>query len=274
MNETSNTIPATAGNTSATLLSAPSAPAENYGASDMWGKGDFISHTVIIILLFMSIASWTKIVVKSWRAYSRKKSANVVESFWDKTTIDDAVASLDKDSGNESFAALAHQAVNAAAHFDEHANNTLGASLERGEFITRAMRQSIMRSTAKLETGLTMLASIGSVAPFVGLFGTVWGIYHALMGLSTTGQATIDKVSGPVGEALIMTAAGLFVAIPAVLAYNAFVRLNRIELTELDGFAHDLHSFLDTGVRMNSSKPRSSSKDKKAQLQLVEKGNN
>src|SRR5690606_19544680 len=110
----------------------------------------------------------------------------------------------------------------------------------------------IVKSTARLESGLTMLASIGSISPFVGLFGTVWGIYHALLSIASTGSASIDKISGPVGEALIMTAAGLFVAIPAVLAYNAFTRLNRLELAELDGFAHDLHAYLGTGARVGS----------------------
>ena len=118
------------------------------------------------------------------------------------------------------------------------------------ELITRALRKSIALSTARLEAGLTLLASIGSTAPFVGLFGTVWGIYHALVNISASGMATLDKVAGPVGEALIMTAFGLFVAIPAVLAYNAITRANRVELSELDAFAHDLHAWFSTGARI------------------------
>ena len=144
--------------------------------------------------------------------------------------------------------------VEAAEHFDEDKDNHIEHGLNRGEFITRTLRQSINRSTAKLESGLTMLASIGAVAPFIGLFGTVYGIYGALLGISASGAATLDKVSGPVGEALIMTAAGLFVAIPAALAYNAFVRLNRLELMELDGFAHDLYSYLSNGVKATNKK--------------------
>ncbi len=136
------------------------------------------------------------------------------------------------------------------AHRRHTHGNTLGGKLDTDEVITRALRKSIALSTAALESGLTVLASIGSTAPFVGLFGTVWGIYHALVNISVSGMATLDKVAGPVGEALIMTAFGLFVAIPAVLAYNAITRANRVELSELDAFAHDLHAWFATGSRI------------------------
>jgi len=115
------------------------------------------------------------------------------------------------------------------------------------------MRSHIVNTQARIERGQTFLASVGSTAPFIGLFGTVWGIYHALVGLSGATQVVLDKVAGPVGEALIMTAAGLFVAIPAVLAYNAFTRANRLVAVQLDGFAHDLHAYLTTGVRVGGS---------------------
>jgi biopolymer transport protein ExbB len=116
------------------------------------------------------------------------------------------------------------------------------------EFIAQALRRTISQEAMRLETGLTLLASVGSIGPFIGLFGTVWGIYHALGSIAVGGQATVDKVAGPVGEALIMTAFGLAVAIPAVLAYNALVRDNRILMGELETFAHDLHTYLTTGV--------------------------
>ena len=119
--------------------------------------------------------------------------------------------------------------------------------------ITRVLRGEITQVSSRLESGLTFLASVGSTSPFVGLFGTVWGIYHALMAIAGSGQVLIDKVAGPVGEALIMTAAGLAVAIPAVLAYNAFVRINRVTLAELDGFAHDLLALLVTGSRVRNA---------------------
>ena len=122
------------------------------------------------------------------------------------------------------------------------------------EFMVRSLRRAITRETLRLEAGLTFLASVGSAAPFVGLFGTVWGIYHALLAIGQSGQSTLDKVAGPVGEALIMTAFGLAVALPAVLTYNLFVRLNRVKLADLDGFAHDLYALLTTGhARRDSS---------------------
>ncbi len=146
------------------------------------------------------------------------------------------------------YAPLATQSAQ-AANVGAQAGS-LNANVDPSELITRTLRQEINRVSARLENGLTLLASVGATAPFVGLFGTVWGIYHALVAVSATGTVQIDKVAGPVGEALIMTALGLVVAIPAVLAYNAFTRVNRVTLAELDGFAHDLHAYLTTGTRV------------------------
>jgi biopolymer transport protein ExbB len=236
-------------------MSTAEMPVETYGIGHFWEQSDGVIQSVAILLLLMSILSWTQIALKSWRAAQRKRTTQEVENFWQAATLDEAIERLSKNAGDSPFSDLARQAASAASHFDTYNGKTIGGNTDRGEFLTRAMRQSIVRSTARLESGLTMLASIGSIAPFVGLFGTVWGIYHALLAIASTGSASIDKISGPVGEALIMTAAGLFVAIPAVLAYNAFVRLNRLELAELDGFAHDLHAYLGTGARMGT-RPR------------------
>ena len=147
--------------------------------------------------------------------------------------------------------ASSQRAIAASRHHQRHGANKLDETGSASEFLLRAMRRVIDEETARLEAGLTVLASIGSTAPFVGLFGTVWGVYHALIAIGLSGQGTLDKVAGPVGEALIMTAAGLAVAIPAVLAYNALVRGNRVVLAELDAFAHDLFAFLTTGSHVH-----------------------
>ena len=139
--------------------------------------------------------------------------------------------------------------LNAAEQYRNKTGQRLIESGSADEFLTRALRRAIDQDTARLEYGHTMLASIASSAPFIGLFGTVWGIYHALVNIGMSGSGSLDQVAGPVGEALIMTALGLAVAIPAVLAYNFFNRSNRLVLNELDGFAHDLFAFMSTGVR-------------------------
>ena len=201
----------------------------------------------------MSAASWTVIAVKVWRyAQGRRQSMRVMQGFWEASSFQQAVAQLDNAGENEPFASLAASAQRALAHFQRQGQKVLGESLDFSEFVTRQLRNAIGRVTARLEWGQTLLASVGSTAPFVGLFGTVWGIYHALMSISGSGQATLDKVAGPVGEALIMTGLGLAVAIPAVLAYNGFTRRNRVILMELDGFAHDLHAWLITGARVGA----------------------
>ncbi len=150
----------------------------------------------------------------------------------------DGLALLSAADHDGIFAALPR----AGAQFASN-SASLAGSMARGEQVVRVLRIEITRSTQRLESGLTLLASIGATAPFVGLLGTVWGIYHALANVSAAGIVQIDKVAGPVGEALIMTGLGLAVAIPAVLAYNGLNRVNRVTLAELDGFAHDLHAY-------------------------------
>ncbi|MSP33333.1 MAG: MotA/TolQ/ExbB proton channel family protein [Rickettsiales bacterium] len=222
-----------------------------YGLSNFWSQGDAISHVVVLILLLMSTLSWMQIALKAWRVWHRSLISKALEGFWHESSLEKAIKKLSDQLGSaHNFSELATSAVQAAHHFDNQKNNEIGKRLDRDDFITRALRQTINRATAKLESGMTILASIGAVSPFVGLFGTVYGIYNALLGISAAGSATLNTVSGPVGEALIMTALGLLVAIPAVLAYNAFSRFNRLELMELDGFAHDLHSYLTTGGRL------------------------
>ncbi len=218
------------------------------GFAHYWAQGDAVSHAVAYVLLVMSILSWYYILTKGWSAWRMRRSAGALDGFWKAPTLPDAIALLtpaDRESVYTPLAAQSAQAANISTHA-----GSLNAATDLSELITRTLRREINRVSARLENGLTVLASIGATAPFVGLFGTVWGIYHALLAVSTAGTVQIDKVAGPVGEALIMTALGLAVAIPAVLAYNAFTRVNRLTLAELDGFAHDLHAYLTTGARV------------------------
>ena len=213
-----------------------------------WSQGDAVSHAVAYVLLLMSVLSWYYILSKAWSSWRIRKSAGALEGFWKAPTFSDAIATIRHSDSENVYTPLAAQSAEAANIRAQE--GSLNAATDPGELITRTLRQEINRVSARLENGLTLLASVGSTAPFVGLLGTVWGIYHALIAVSATGTVQIDKVAGPVGEALIMTALGLAVAIPAVLAYNAFTRVNRVTLAELDAFAHDLHAYLTTGARI------------------------
>ena len=224
--------------------------------------GGFVSIAVAIALMAMSVASWYLIVSKAiniWRIKGDFKKYN--RAFWSSPVLAMAM----KQDKNNALANLTERAVEAAEHYRSYVTKN-EEKVSQEVFIARAMNRSIAKENAKMERGLTVLASVGSVSPFIGLFGTVWGIYHALSTISQSGQATIDKVAGPVGEALIMTALGLAVAIPAVLAYNALVRSNR-ELKEIiEGFGYDLHILLTTGAVIISKpeevKPKSNTKQR------------
>ncbi|MES2296880.1 MAG: MotA/TolQ/ExbB proton channel family protein [Pseudomonadota bacterium] len=205
-----------------------------------WAQGDAIGHAVACLLLAMSLLSWFCILAKMLSAYRVRRAAPALKAFWAAPDFDDALALLKLADREGVYLALPAAGAALAANA-----STLAGSMERGEQLVRALRDAIAASTLRIESGLTLLASIGATAPFVGLLGTVWGIYHALSTVSAAGIVQIDKVAGPVGEALIMTAFGLTVAIPAVLAYNGFNRLNRLTMAELDGFAHDLQAYFN-----------------------------
>ncbi|MBY4714484.1 MULTISPECIES: MotA/TolQ/ExbB proton channel family protein [Burkholderia] len=205
-------------------------------------SGDAITHAVAYVLLAMSVASWCFLLMKAWLLVRAKRQGpRALAAFWRAPSLDAGITALAGADRERVFVPLAEAARDAA---DDHDPAALAARVERGERVLRALRHAMLRSQRRLEFGQVLLASIGSTAPFVGLLGTVWGIYHALGSIAASGQAQIENVAGPVGEALIMTAFGLVVAIPAVLAYNILGRLVRQLAEELDGFARDLHVFV------------------------------
>ncbi|AIO48011.1 MotA/TolQ/ExbB proton channel family protein [Burkholderia cenocepacia] len=205
-------------------------------------SGDAITHAVSYVLLAMSVASWCFLFMKAWLLIRAKRQGpRALAAFWRAPSLDAGIAALAGADRERVFVPLAEAARDAA---DDHDPAALAARVERSERVLRALRHAMLRSQRRLEFGQVLLASIGSTAPFVGLLGTVWGIYHALGSIAASGQAQIENVAGPVGEALIMTAFGLVVAIPAVLAYNILGRLVRQLAEELDGFARDLHVFV------------------------------
>jgi len=223
-----------------------------FGLLHFWQQGDIVIHITAMILLLLSVYSWTLIVSRFTRQLRiRLASDQAPAAFWQARALPEALTAIEAADRTGLYAGMARAA--ARTHEDYDSASCLGAGVSLSESVTRALRNQMLLAQASLEAGLTFLASVGSTAPFIGLFGTVWGIYHALVALSGSTSVVLDKVAGPVGEALIMTAAGLFVAIPAVLAYNALTRANRLVMAQLDGFAHDLHAFFTTGIRRPAS---------------------
>jgi biopolymer transport protein ExbB len=217
-------------------------------------QADALSKTVLLLLLALSLASWYLIVTKAIaNVLAKRRAEEFLAQFWAADSLQQIRHALLQQPRDHAFAQLAHDALEAAGDSEKHGMQKLAAAGGLGEFLTRLLRNGIDQEAARVEHGLTIMASAGSAAPYIGLFGTVWGIYHALVNVGLSGQGTLDKVSGPVGEALIMTALGLAVAIPAVLAYNAFNRRNRVWLAKLDAFAHDLYAIITVGEKSNSS---------------------
>ena len=224
---------------------------QTLGFGHFLAQTDTVGKIVIAIMVLMSVATWYLIVSKTVALLARRgKTRRFLDAFWNAPSLDAVARHLEEEHPAEPFGHLAYHAINASSHHARHGGSKLTEVGSSAEFLTRSMRRVMDEETAKLESGLAILASVGSTAPFVGLFGTVWGVYHALVAIGLSGQGTLDKVAGPVGEALIMTAAGLAVAIPAVLAYNAFTRSNRLTLAQLDSFAHDVYAFLTTGAHV------------------------
>ena len=244
LQETTAAAPAAAGGNNAAAL-------QQMGFDHLIQQLDFVGWVVFVTLMVMSLMSWYWIIINFLKnTRLRGRGDKVTATFWETPNAQDAIRFMEEQPKSEPFSKIALDAAQAAAHHQRHDGSRLAESLNRSEFVDRALRQAVTRESSGLENGLTVLATVGSTAPFVGLLGTVWGIYRALIKIGASGDASISAVAGPVGEALIMTAIGLFVAIPAVLAYNFFVRLNRVTNSQFDTFAHDLHDFFATGSRV------------------------
>jgi len=225
-----------------------------YGIESVWTQGDIVIKTIAMILLIMSIISWWVIVMRAFGLLKLRRPAKGLQDFWHAQNFSDGLRTLGDDRINP-FRHLAEEGQAAVDHHTHHKDDLHG-HLPLAEWLTACLRGAIDESAERLQRGLAILASVGSTAPFVGLFGTVWGIYHALVSIGAGGQYSLDKVAGPVGEALIMTAFGLAVAIPAVLGYNALTRANKGVLNKLNRFAHQLHAYFITGSPVQTEKFR------------------
>ena len=235
----------------------------NFSLLAFWSQGDYISNIVALILIVMSVLTWTIILLKTLGHAKQKSFSKRVELFWHSSSLTAGLNALGRRPDNV-FLTLAQDVIEAVQHLERSPisqDSSLGAhvsekqlhdQLDLSDWVTRALRNSVEGSLAKLQSGLTFLASIGSTAPFIGLFGTVWGIYHALARIGASGQTSLDQVAGPIGEALVMTAMGIAVATPAVLAYNTLVRTNKTIAGALNRFGYDLHTYLVTGARVDS----------------------
>lgn len=202
--------------------------------AEFFWQGDALARSVALLLLAMSVGSWVVIFWKSWLLHRASSDvARCVAAFWQSSSVDEATQKI-KAFDREALVLPMVLAINIEA------NGTLASAGDRAQQLTRVLRNALHAALAKLQHGQVLLATVGATAPFVGLLGTVWGIYHALIGIASAGQISIDKISGPVGESLIMTAVGLMVAIPAVLAFNVLGRAVAGIEAELEGFARDL----------------------------------
>ena len=218
------------------------------GFSHFIAQSDIVARVLLVVLVAMSAISWYLIVSKGIAQVVRqKRSATFLAFFWKATSLEAVREELLRQPPNEPFGHLTAHALHAQAHHAKFGASRLEEAGSEQEFLTRTIKKVLDEETTALENGLTMLATVGATAPFVGLFGTVWGVYHALVTIGMTGSGMLDKVAGPVGEALIMTGIGLAVALPAVMGYNWLTRANRVLTARLDAFAFDLLNFLLMG---------------------------
>ena len=224
-----------------------------FGIANLWLEGDAITRFVALVLLTCSIVTWVILLSRLWDLRNLRKLKPELEQFWRATSFEQGLQSFSNHASNPYYQS-AKSATKASLHHQNQSSNhrELLQTLNYSEWMARSVKNSIDTIAAGLQKGLTFLGSTGAIAPFIGLFGTVWGIYHALIAISSSGSAQIDQVAGPIGEALIMTAFGLAVAIPAVLAFNAINRANKLFVADLNRFGNDLLAYFVTGARVNS----------------------
>ena len=223
------------------------------GFGHFLAQSDFVSRTLLGILLLMSVVSWALIVSKGISQLLRRaRSERFLQMFWNASSLQAVQHEITTHGVRDPFAHLTAHAMHAQVHHARYGSAKLEEAGTAQDFLTRTIKKVLDEETVRLENGLTVLATVGATAPFVGLFGTVWGVYHALVAIGLSGSGSLDKVAGPVGEALIMTGLGLAVALPAVMGYNWLTRSNRVMTAKLDGFAFELFAFLSSGQTLRN----------------------
>lgn len=236
-----------------TVTKATEQVASQQGMLHFIEQSDVVGKTLFAILCLMSLVTWYLIFVKGIsNSIQSMRSKRFLKRFWNAKSLDEVAAELESEGYDNPFGRLVHHAIKASNYHHQYGASRLSEVGTGADFTIRNMRRVIDEETARMENGLTVMASIGATSPFIGLFGTVWGVYHALINIGMSDGVNINEVAGPVGEALIMTGLGLAVAIPAVLALNAFVRRNRVMLSKIDGFAHDVFAFVSTGTSIQA----------------------
>jgi biopolymer transport protein ExbB len=220
-----------------------------YGIEALWTQSDYVGKGVFVILIVMSLWSWL-VMINKWldQRMLRKVAAEAEKGFWSAGSIQEGVAKL-KGKANP-FRDIAQDGIQAVEHHRRSASRDVTSNIELADWVRTHIDKRTTMLQSSLQSGMVVLASVGATAPFVGLFGTVWGIYHALISISIAGQASLDKVAGPIGEALIMTALGLAVAVPAVLGFNGLLRGNKALMERANYFAHDVEAALIAGSRV------------------------
>jgi biopolymer transport protein ExbB len=237
---------AAATDTSTPTDAAPPAAQESvqnpYGLDHMWHQGDMVARSTLIVLIIMSAGSWYITIMRLVdQTILMRQAATAQKSFWAAGSLKDGLNKLEP---NSAFRAIVADGLKAAEHHD----GKLTDQIDLNEWVSMSLQRATENINSRLQSGVSFLASVGSVSPFVGLFGTVWGILNALIAIGVAGQVSIDKVAGPLGEALIMTAIGLGVAVPAVLAYNLIVRRNKVAMEQVRNFSADVHAVLLSGA--------------------------